>query len=65
MSLVKGTARAALPCLTLRLRGLDESLRYRVNGEGSWLGGTLMHAGYPIPTGGGDYRAIQLHLTAE
>lgn len=65
VSLVKGTARAALPCLTLRLRGLDESLRYRVNGEGSWLGGTLMHAGYPIPTGGGDYRAIQLHLTAE
>ncbi len=65
VSLVMGASRAALPFITLRLRGLDESLRYRVNGQQSYLGSTLIHAGCPIPMLMGDYRSLQLHLVAE
>ncbi len=66
VSLVTGAARSALPFVTLRLKGLDGSLHYRVNGsQQAYSGSALMHAGYPIPPMRGDYQAMQLHLVAE
>lgn len=65
VSLVSGTTQAAPPFLTLRLKGLDPSLRYRVNGADSYPGDALMEAGYPLPMLLGDYQAIQLYLEAE
>ncbi|MDE6880241.1 MAG: GH36 C-terminal domain-containing protein, partial [Oscillospiraceae bacterium] len=65
VSLVTGPAHGAPPFRTLRLKGLHPSLRYRVNGEGSWPGDVLMQAGWPLPILLGDYQALQLHLEAE
>ena len=66
VSLVTGSFRGAPPFLTLRLKGLDPSARYRVNGgDELWPGDVLMAAGYPLPILLGDYRSLQLYLTAE
>ena len=65
VSLVTGPFRGAPPFLTLRIKGLDPALRYRVNGEGSWSGDVLMQAGWPLPILLGDYQALQLYLEAE
>ena len=65
VSLITGPFRGAPPFLTLPIKGLDPGLRYRVNGEGSWLGCVLMQVGWPLPILGGDYQAIQLYLEAE
>ena len=65
VSLVTGSTRAALPFITLRLRGLEPDARYRVNGDKVYSGSALMHAGYPVPLLTGDYQAVQLHLRAE
>jgi alpha-galactosidase len=63
---VLGSTRAALPFLSLRLRGLDPDLNYRIDGdEALYSGDVLMQAGYPLPLREGDYQSIQLYLTAE
>ena len=65
VSLVTGSFRGAPPFLTLRIKGLDPALCYRVNGEGSWPGDVLMQVGWPLPILRGDYQALQLYLEAE
>ena len=65
VSLVTGTTCAAPPFLTLRLKGLDPHLCYRVNGEESYPGDVLMAAGYALPMFKGDYQSLQLCLEAE
>ncbi len=65
VSLVFGTAHSAAPFRSLRLKGLDPDLRYRVNGQDSYAGSVLLHAGYPLPIPRGDYQSLQLHLVAE
>jgi alpha-galactosidase len=66
VSLVGALARGNAPFHTLRLKGLDPTLSYRVNGgETSYPGDVLMQAGYPIPLQQGDYPAMQLYLKAE
>jgi alpha-galactosidase len=66
VSIVLGSTRAALPFLNLRLRGLDPSLDYRIEGDDAlYSGDVLMQAGYPLPLRQGDYQSIQLYLTAE
>ncbi len=65
VSVVAGSTRAARPFRTLRLKGLDPALRYRVNGGESCPGDVLMAAGYPLPAPRGDYQSFQLHLIAE
>ena len=64
VSLVTGPSYGASPFLTLRFRGLDPELRYRINGEGSWPGAALMQAGWPLPLPWGDYQSWQFTLTA-
>ena len=66
VSLVTGSTRAALPFTILKLKGLDPTLRYRVDGgERLYDGAALMHAGISFPLISGEYQSIQLHLTAE
>lgn len=65
VSLVTGSTCAAPPFLALRLKGLDPSLRYRINGEEIFSGDALMEAGYPLPMFKGDYQSLQLCLEAE
>ena len=65
VSLVTGVFHGAPPFLTLRIKGLDPALRYRINGEGSWPGDVLMQAGWPLPILQGDYQSLQLYLEAE
>lgn len=65
VSLVTGPAQAARPFFTLRLKGLDPALRYRINdGETLYSGRILMYAGYPVPVLQGDYQSVQLFLRA-
>ena len=65
VSIVTGAAQAAPPFQILRLRGLDPSLRYKVNGsEVLYAGDALMQAGYPLPMLLGDYQSLQLYLEA-
>ena len=65
VSLVTGTTHASPAFRTLRLKGLDPALCYRINGEGRWPGDMLMNAGWPIPMSlfQDDYQAAQLYLT--
>ena len=65
VSLVTGATCAAPPFQTLRLKGLDPDVRYRINGEASYPGDVLMQAGYPLPMLYGDYQPLQLYLEAE
>ena len=66
VSVVMGMSRAAAPFRALRLRGLEPSARYRVNGSRElWPGDVLMNGGWPLPLPAGDYEALQLHLKAE
>ena len=65
VSLVTGVFHGAPPLRTLRLKGLDPALRYRVNGGVSWPGDVLMEAGWPVPVLPGDYQSLQLRLEAE
>ena len=55
--LVYTANRAAQPLRTLRLRGLDEKKRYRVNGGAVWGGDVLMAAGFSLPPRPGITRA--------
>ena len=65
VSLVTGSARAALPFIVLRLKGLDPALRYRIDGgERIYDGAALLHAGLSFPLIAGDYQARQLYLRA-
>jgi alpha-galactosidase len=64
VSLVAGGAQAAPPFRTLRLKGLDQALTYRVNGGDAAGGDVLMHAGVPLPPLWGDYQSLQLFLEA-
>jgi alpha-galactosidase len=66
VSLVTGTIHAAPPFLSLRLKGLDPTLRYHVNGsEETYAGDELMLAGYPLPLPQDDYQSLQFYLEAE
>ncbi len=65
VSLVTGTMHAAPPFSTLRLKGLDPDLCYRVNGKESYRGDVLMQVGYPVPILLNDYQSMQLVLEAE
>ncbi|NCE65763.1 alpha-galactosidase [Pseudoflavonifractor sp. 524-17] len=64
VSVVTGSVCAAPSFVTLRLKGLDPSLRYQVNGV-SYPGDVLMQAGYPLPMPWGDYQSVQLYLSAQ
>ena len=64
VSLVSGPTQAAAPFRALRLKGLNPSLRYAVNGEGAYPGDVLMEAGWPLPMTWGDYQSMQLYLSA-
>ncbi len=64
VSLVAGGAQAAPPFRTLRLKGLDQALTYRVNGGDAAGGDVLMHAGVPLLPLWGDYQSLQLFLEA-
>ena len=64
VSVVYGIAHGAPPFLTLRLKGLDPALSYRVNGEGSFPGDVLMEVGWPLPMCWDDYQSFQFYLTA-
>lgn len=56
-------AEAVAPAITLRLRGLSPSARYRVND--SILGGDLlMNHGLPVPGLNGDFRSVMWRLRA-
>jgi alpha-galactosidase len=47
----------------VRLKGLDETALYRVEGTGEeYPGSALMHGGIPIPQMGNEYQSWQLHL---
>ena len=65
VSIVTSSFHGAPPFLTLPIKGLDPKLRYRVNGQDSWLGAVLMQVGWPLPMIGGDYQSIQLYFEAE
>ena len=54
------------PANYIRLRGLRPDLVYHC-GEGGELysGAVLMHTGYPVPIVPGEYKAWQIHLTAQ
>ena len=64
VSLVTTSLQAAAPFRTLRLKGLDPALTYRVNGQEAYPGDMLMNAGYPLPMFQGDYQSLQLYLSA-
>lgn len=64
VSLVTTSLQAAAPFRTLRLKGLDPALTYRVNGQEAYPGDMLMNAGYPLPVFQGDYQSLQLYLSA-
>ena len=65
VAVVAGPTGAARPFRTLRLRGLDPALVYRVEGDGRlWPGDVLMAAGWPIPRMG-EYESLRLRLRAE
>ncbi len=65
VSVVAGPARAARPFRTLRLRGLDPALTYRIDGDPElWPGDVLMAAGWPVPPMG-EYESLRLRLRAE
>ena len=65
VSLVAGGTCPAPPFCTLRLKGLDPALQYRVDGCDTLYSGTsLMQAGYPLPLFHGDYQSLQIHLQA-
>ena len=63
-SVVFGMTHGAPPFLSLRFKGLDPELCYRVNGEGCFPGDVLMEAGWPLPLPWGDYQALQIYLSA-
>jgi len=57
---------ASPPFLTLRLKGLNPALRYRLDGaEEAVTGACLMEAGVPLPMPAGDYQSLRLYLRAE
>lgn len=61
---VTGTVHYAAPFRFLRLKGLDPSLNYSVNGT-VYAGDVLMHSGYPLPILRDDYQTLQLYLKAK
>ncbi len=64
VSVVSGQIQGGPPLWNLRLKGLDPDLRYQVNGGGSYPGGALMEAGWPLPLPWGDYQSWQFYLSA-
>ena len=62
VSVVFTANRANHPFYALRLRGLDKTARYRVDGGQTYTGGALMAAGLPLPYPWGDYGAMQFYL---
>lgn len=51
---------------SLRLKGLDDTLRYRQQGtDYRYYGSTLMNAGIPLPKLWGDFLSCLFHLKAE
>ena len=65
VNVVLGCTHAAPPFRTLRLKGLDPALQYRIDGTGPlYSGEILMQAGYSLPQILGDYASFQFHLEA-
>ncbi len=65
VNVVMGCTHSAPPFRTLRLKGLNPSFQYQVDGIGeTYSGGELMKAGYPLPQIRGDYPAFQVYLKA-
>lgn len=65
LCVVAGQAHAAPPFRTVKLKGLDPALRYRVTGDDTpWPGDVLMYSGYPLPMLG-EYESLRLWVKAE
>lgn len=62
-SYVSLTAKANAPTVRLRLKGLDASKKYRINGEDKiYSGELLMKAGFVVPETFGDYKAMNFEI---
>ncbi|MCI9331580.1 MAG: alpha-galactosidase [Oscillibacter sp.] len=61
---VSGPAQGGPPLLNLRLKGLEPSFRYQVDGQGDYPGAALMEAGWPLPMPWGDFQSWQFYLSA-
>ena len=62
LAVVKHQNRAKPSDEVVRLKGLLEDAYYTINGEGKYLGASLMHHGLPIWTDNGDYTSKLYHL---
>jgi alpha-galactosidase len=52
--------------LYVRLKGLDESAVYHIEGtEQHYMGSALMYGGLPIPVMAGEYKAWQVYLVRD
>ncbi len=65
VNVVLGCTHATSPFCTLRLKGLNPSFQYQIDGTGTlYSGEVLMKAGYSFPQMQGDYPAFQIYLKA-
>ncbi len=65
VNVVLGCTHAASPFRTIRLKGLNPSFQYQIDGSASlYSGEALMKVGYPLPQMKGDYPASQIYLKA-
>ena len=56
-------AEANPPFRQLRIRGLKEDVRYRINEEERvYTGSALMYAGLPLPVLWGDYQSTHFYI---
>lgn len=63
VSVVLLRAEANPPFRQLRLRGLQETAKYRIDGdERIYTGSALMYAGLPVPVLWGDYQSIHFYI---
>lgn len=62
VSVVYGEAHSSPPFRVLRLKGLDPSAHYRVNGQGEYSGEALMNGGWLLPMPMGEYPGFHLFL---
>lgn len=64
ITFVQVMARPNMRNKRVRLKGLDEKLEYVNNADDKvYSGGALMYAGLDINCGGGDFKAVLIHLT--
>lgn len=66
LSIVSLDTHGNAPAKYVRLRGLKPEGMYRCEETGKmYSGAVLMHAGYPVPSVMGEYKAWQFHFTAQ